>query len=66
VCGETVELESRQLIINTPQHLSWHPKAILEREQFWLKDCRMRVRGYEGIPGHDELHKLGGSMKAQQ
>jgi len=65
-CGETVELEGRQPIINTPLHLAGHPKGIGEKEWFWLKERRKRVRGYEGIPGHDEPHKLCGSMKAWQ
>jgi len=31
-----------------------------------LEEHRKRVRGYEGIPGHDEPHTLRGSTKAQQ
>jgi hypothetical protein len=27
---------------------------MLETEQFWLKKLRKWVRGYEGIPSHDE------------
>jgi hypothetical protein len=33
-CGETMELEGTEAIINTPPHLSWHPKGIPEKEQF--------------------------------
>jgi len=33
-CGETVELEGRQPIINTPLHLAWYPKGIHETERF--------------------------------
>jgi len=58
-----VELEGRQPIINILPHLAWHLKGIHEKERFWLEDCRKRVRGYEGIPGHDEPHTLRGSMK---
>jgi len=65
-CGETLELEGRQPIINTPPHLARHTKGILETELFWLGEHRMRVRGYEGIPRHDEPHKLRGSTKAWQ
>jgi hypothetical protein len=61
-----VELEGRQPIINTPPHLAWHPKGILEKEQFWLEERRKRVRGYERIPGRDDLHKFRGSMNAWQ
>jgi hypothetical protein len=35
-CGETAELEGRELIIITPPHLSRHPKGIREEERFWL------------------------------
>ena len=65
-CGATVEIEGRLPIINTPPHLAWHPKGILEKEWFWLEERRKRVRGYEGKPGHDEPHKLHRSMKAWQ
>jgi len=63
-CGETVDLEGRQPIIITPPHLAWHLKGILEKEWFRFEERRKRVRGYEGIPGHDEPHKLRGSMNA--
>jgi len=52
-CGETLELEGRQLIINTPPLLAWHPKGICEQERFWLEERWKRVIGYEAIPGHD-------------
>jgi len=65
-CGEMVELERRQPIINIPPHLTWRLKAILEKEWFWLEERRNRVRGYDRIPGHDEPHKLRGSMKARE
>jgi len=58
-----VELEGRQPIIITPPHVAWYPKGIHEKEWFELAEHRKRVRGYEGIPGHDELHKLRGSTK---
>jgi hypothetical protein len=45
-CGETLELEGRQPIINTPPHLTWHPKGIREKERFWLEECRKRLTGY--------------------
>jgi len=57
-----VELEDKQPIINTPLHLAWHPKGILEKQRFLLEEGRKRVRGYGWIPGHDEPHKLRGSM----
>jgi len=65
-CGELVEQEGRQPINDTPPHLVWHPEVILQKERFCLGERRKRVRGYEGIPGHDEPHKLRGSMKAPQ
>jgi len=33
-CGETLQLEGRQPIINTPPHLTWYPKGI--RQKAWL------------------------------
>jgi len=48
-CGEMTELESREPIINTPPHLSRHPKGILEKEQFWLKRRKKRVRGCDRV-----------------
>jgi len=51
-CGETVELEGRQLIINTPPHLAWHPKGIVEKAQFWLEE---RGRGWEDMKGYPDM-----------
>jgi len=44
-CGETLELEGRQRIINTLPHLAWHPKGIRQKQRFWLEERRKRVRG---------------------
>jgi hypothetical protein len=30
-CGETLELDCRQHIINTPLHLAWHPKEFVKK-----------------------------------
>jgi len=65
-CCDTVELECRQCIINTPLHLAWHLKGIFGNEHFWLEEHRKMVGGYEGIPGQDKPHKLHGSMNAWQ
>jgi len=46
--------------------LSQHPKGFGEKERSRLEERRKRVRGYEVVPGHEEPHKLCGSMKAQQ
>jgi len=43
--GETLELEGRQPMIDTPSNLAWHPKGIREKEWFWLEVCRKRVTG---------------------
>jgi len=37
-----------------------------KKEPFWLEERRKRVRGYDGILGHDEPHKMRGSMEAWQ
>jgi hypothetical protein len=64
-CGVTVQLLDRQPIINTLPHLTSYLMKITETAAFWLKERRKRVRGYEGIPGHYEPHKLCGSLKSQ-
>jgi len=64
--GYTVELKGRQPISSIPPHLTWHPKRIVVNKQFWVEERTMWVRGYEVISGHDEPHKLHGSMKAWQ
>jgi hypothetical protein len=46
-CGETAELEDRVPNVNTPPHLSRHPKGIREKERFWLEERRKRVRRYD-------------------
>jgi hypothetical protein len=61
-----VQLVRRQPIINTPPHLASYLKGIHEKEMFLLEERRKRVRGYEGISGHDEPHKFRGSMNAWQ
>ena len=65
-CGETMELDARQPIMNTLPHVAWHPKGIFEKELFWLEEHRNRVRHYERMPGHHEPHTLCGSKKALQ
>jgi hypothetical protein len=64
-CGEALELEGRQFIINTALHLACHLNGIHQKQRVWLDDCRKRVRGCEGIPSHGEPHKLYESMKAR-
>jgi len=47
ICGETTELDGREPFINTPPHLSRHPKGIREKERFWLEERSKRVRRYD-------------------
>jgi hypothetical protein len=61
--SDKVEREGRIPIMNTPLHLAWYLKGILGTEWFQLEECRKMVR-YDGIPGHDEPHKLRGSLNA--
>jgi len=35
-CGESMELEGRELTVNTPPHLLLNPNEIHENQQFWL------------------------------
>jgi hypothetical protein len=49
-CGETMELEGREPIINTLLHLSRHINGIHEKESFWFEDRRHRVRRYDTTP----------------
>ena len=62
-CGEPTELEGREFSINTPPHLSRHPKRIHKKERFLLEERWERVRGCDMLPGREEPHKLRGSMK---
>jgi len=63
-CGEMVVLDGWHPIINTLPHLAWHTKGIHGNERFLPEERRKWVRQYDGIPGHDEPHKLCGSMNA--
>jgi len=65
-CGEMLELEGRQPMINSPPHPGWYPKGIREKDMFCLKECRKWVSGYERIPCYNELHKLHGYINAWQ
>jgi len=51
--------------MNIPPHLSRPLKGTVEKEKFWLDECRKRVRGNQRIPGYQEPLKLRGSMKAR-
>jgi len=46
-CVETMELEGKEPIVNTPPHLSQHPKGIHEKERFWFQERSNRVRRYD-------------------
>jgi hypothetical protein len=62
-CGETVELLGRQPIINIPLHLARYLKGIHEKELLQLEEHRKRLRGFDGIPGHDQPHTMCESTK---
>jgi hypothetical protein len=62
-CGATVELQGRQPINNSPPHLTWHLKGILENERFWLEEHRKWVRRYQMVSSDEGPHHLRGSMK---
>jgi hypothetical protein len=47
ICGEIAELEGGERIVNTAPHLSRHPKGIRQKEWFWLKKSRKRIRRYD-------------------
>jgi hypothetical protein len=63
--GDTVELEGRQPIINTPLHLASHSNRILEKELWWIEEGRRRVKVHEETSVHDGPHKLRGPMIAR-
>jgi len=48
---------------------SWPPSASLNSLEYGLSvqlEVHSKLRGYEGLPGHDERHILRGSMNAWQ
>jgi len=40
-----VELVGSLPRINTPPHLTWSPKGIVEKERFWLEEGSTNMRG---------------------
>lgn len=65
-CGDAVERDGRQPTINTRPHIAWHSQRHLEYLGFRLQECRMKVRAYKWIPGHNKLHTLDRSMNTLQ
>ena len=55
-CGESLELESREPISDTPPHRSCHPKGIDVTMQFWLEEHSNLIRGCETLPAHKRNH----------
>jgi hypothetical protein len=41
------ELAGGERIVNTAPHFTWQPKGIGQKEWFWLKECRKRMRRYD-------------------
>lgn len=66
ICSAMAGLESRASIINTPQHLIGDPNGIDQPEQVRLEEHRMRLRWYNGVPSHEEPHRLYGFINPCQ
>ena len=64
--GETVEVENRGPIINTPPHLSRHPTGIRETEQFWLEESRKIMRGYDTTWRLGSTHLCGSTRSLRR
>jgi len=64
--GKTAELGSREPTINSPQYLSQHWNAICETERMWLDEQRVKVWGYDRVPGCEKPYKVCGSMNCRQ
>jgi hypothetical protein len=60
-----VDVCSKDMATLAP-HLSQHAKGVREEERLWLEECRKSVRGNDREPGHEEPHKLRGSMKSRK
>jgi len=41
------EILSGEPMVNTAPHLSRHPNGIRQKEWFWLKEGRQRMRRYD-------------------
>jgi len=71
-CGEMMELDGREPIINTPPHLSRHLQGIRENERFWPAEHRKRVRRCDRVHGREEprncvnLRNLGKRIKSRE
>jgi len=46
--------------------VSYRRTHVHEKEQFWLKEHRKRLRGCDRLPGCEEQHKLHRSMNTRQ
>jgi len=55
-----MELEVREPTINTLPHLSRHPNASHDKEQFWFKEHRNRVRS------HDATRRWGSTLRKER
>jgi len=53
---EMVELNGIELIINTLPHFPCHLNGIRQKELFWSEECMVTVRGYDGVPSHEQKH----------
>jgi len=66
ICGVMTELDGRELLINTPQHFTWHQNGIGEKEEPLLKECRKRVRGCDTTRPWRSTQLCGSTISQKQ
>jgi hypothetical protein len=46
-CGDTMKIDGSEPIIDIPPHLSRHANGIRQKQWFYIKELRKKVRKYD-------------------